>query len=49
MELQMTDAVSLNAEIGEGDLVGANVGHRLLVFNLLLKGSDEGFKFTVEL
>ena len=48
-ERVLFDLKILNAEIGEGDLVGANVAHRPLVFNLLLKGSDEGFKLTVEL
>ena len=48
-ERVLFDLKILNAEIGEGDLVGANRTHRPLVFNLLLKGGDERLKLAVEL
>ena len=48
-ESVLFDLEILNAEIGEGDFVGANVAHRPLVFDLLLKGSDKRLKLTVEL
>ena len=48
-ERVLFDLEILNAKLRKSDLVGANVAHRPLVFDLLLKGSDEGFKLMVEL